>query len=707
MSDRRQGVKAGRSVIVVFDVQPLKALHLPKDVGLLPRSIAERTGKDALLIAVRGKDRIEPSLAAGKSRVELRLVPQRFGRGESLFSVWYALNALSVAKTLAAEARSSKLLLLFHAHPAILLYAAVYKALNPRGKIWLKLDMDDGGLEDFRRKKARMGLYLRCADIVSAETRGVQDKLNKVWGRARRVVCVPDGYDAELYPVDAGHLSAARRPLFLTVGRLGSYQKNSECFLDAIRLLPPGEAEFRFVGEASPDFGRALAEARAASGQNITFNERIDEREALFRQYEEARVFVLTSRYESFGIVLVEAMAHGCYLISTELSSARDIIGDDESVGLIVPQDDPAALAAALRKTASMEIDHATIARKARRYYYADILRSLPWIRNGEKRKMNPKVSIALASYNGERFIRAQLDSLLAQDYGDFEVVVSDDHSADSTLSILNEYRERHPEKMRVIESARNEGARKNFEKAIRACAGEFVALSDQDDYWRPDKLSRLVKLLGGGALLAFSDMKVVDENLSDLGRSMWEEIGLGSLGLRSIRGGKGYRLFLRENKIAGCSMMARRDFLLGCLPFPEYYLHDEWIALLASFLGRIVPCPDKLSLYRQHQAQQIGAGVPGLSESAAFVPDADYLAASRVGRRALLEKLGELKADRKTIDSVAAWTGGRNLAEERRYARFSLGSVLASLCDGSYFKYLSGFKALGKDVLRLLRREK
>lgn len=95
---------------------------------------------------------------------------------------------------------------------------------------------------------------------------------------------------------------------------------------------------------------------------------------------------MLTSRYESFGIVLVEAMARGCYLISTELASARDIINGDESVGLVVPQNDPAALAEALRRVSSMRIDHLSIAHKAERYYYKNIIQGLPWIdRAGEE----------------------------------------------------------------------------------------------------------------------------------------------------------------------------------------------------------------------------------------------------------------------------------------------------------------------------------
>lgn len=372
--------KPERGAIVIFDAEPLKALHLSKDVGLLPSSIAEKTGRDSLLIAIKGSDRTRPPLVAGMAKVDLRLVPQRFGKKKGLASYVYALNAFSVGMALAAEARSSRLLLIFHAHPALLLYALVYKCLNPTGRIWLKLDMDDGGLGDFLRKRGRFRFYLHCADIVSVETRSVQKRLNDVFGHIRRIEWVPDGYDAVGYPIDAGRLSAARRGVFLSVGRLGSRQKNNECFLEAIQALKSEGLEFRFVGESTDDFARKAVAAQAASGQPIRLLGRIEEREALFRQYEEAQAFVLTSRYESFGIVLVEAMARGCYLISTELASARDIINGDESVGLVVPQNDPAALAEALRRVSSMRIDHLSIAHKAERYYYKNIIQGLPWI---------------------------------------------------------------------------------------------------------------------------------------------------------------------------------------------------------------------------------------------------------------------------------------------------------------------------------------
>lgn len=368
------------SAIVVFDVEPLKALHLEKDVGLIPSSLAVRASRDALLIGVQGNQQSEPAIPAWKGRLKIRLVRQLSGRQAEPNSIPYLLNALTVAHAVYASARRSRLLLVFHARPVFVLYALLYRLVNPHGAVWLKLDLDDVTLAHFLTRRRRFRLYLRCANIVTVESKPIQMRLNAAFGRIRHVEYVPDGYDSIGYPIDQGIFSRPRSNVVLTVGRLGSYQKNNECLLEAIRSLPPKIAEFRLIGESTEAFNSRIAHAQAVFPQEISRYERIDNRKELFQHYAEARVFVLTSRFESFGIVLVEAMAHGCYLISTELSSARDIIGNDVEVGLIVPQNDPKALAQAIKDALGRSINHRAIARKAERYYYATIMQNLSWL---------------------------------------------------------------------------------------------------------------------------------------------------------------------------------------------------------------------------------------------------------------------------------------------------------------------------------------
>lgn len=126
-------------------------------------------------------------------------------------------------------------------------------------------------------------------------------------------------------------------------------------------------------------------------------------------------------------------------------------------------------------------------------------------------------ISIAMATYNGEKYLREQLDSILAQTVQDFELIVCDDCSTDLTMQILNEYAERDS-RIKVFENEENLGFKKNFEKVIGLCSGNYIALSDQDDIWLPEHLEVLYKNIGekstswGNSLLIDSNGNCAEE---------------------------------------------------------------------------------------------------------------------------------------------------------------------------------------------------
>ena len=107
----------------------------------------------------------------------------------------------------------------------------------------------------------------------------------------------------------------------------------------------------------------------------------------------------------------------------------------------------------------------------------------------------DPLISIALCTYNGERFVREQLDSLVNQTYKNIEIIAVDDHSSDQTFAILENYKSKF-KNIRTFQNNANLGFRKNFEKALRECTGEYIALSDQDDVWRLDKIAVQMNLI-------------------------------------------------------------------------------------------------------------------------------------------------------------------------------------------------------------------
>src|ERR1700712_5400324 len=108
---------------------------------------------------------------------------------------------------------------------------------------------------------------------------------------------------------------------------------------------------------------------------------------------------------------------------------------------------------------------------------------------------MNPLISIVLCTYNGEDFLKEQLQSLLNQSWTNLEIIVSDDHSTDKTIDILNEYNN-HPS-FRLFMQKENLGPIKNVEFALRQATGPYIAFCDQDDIWKPGKIEQLYKSIG------------------------------------------------------------------------------------------------------------------------------------------------------------------------------------------------------------------
>lgn len=221
-------------------------------------------------------------------------------------------------------------------------------------------------------------------------------------------------------------------------------------------------------------------------------------------------------------------------------------------------------------------------------------------------------VTIALASYNGEKYIKEQLDSLLNQNTGcDFRIVVQDDCSADSTFDILQRYEERYPQKIYVRQNDKPTGsAQGNFFKLLREIDDDYVLLCDQDDVWLEDKIQltyermKQLEMEYGREipLLVFSDVIVTDESLNIISESM---AAYQKTAPRHNR----LNNYLVQNNIIGCTVMINRE-LLKYLKFePEVcMMHDWWLGLLASAFGQIAYLEKPLLKYRQHGDNQMGA---------------------------------------------------------------------------------------------------
>lgn len=223
---------------------------------------------------------------------------------------------------------------------------------------------------------------------------------------------------------------------------------------------------------------------------------------------------------------------------------------------------------------------------------------------------MTARVSVALATYNGGRFISEQLRSILTQTAPVHEIVIADDGSRDDTVGIAREVLATFVGDVVVLEPERRSlGVTKNFERALRACTGDVIALADQDDVWHTDKLERMIAALGADGLLAFSDALLVGEHGQPLEGNprLFDGLGVTAWERERIAAGDAWSVFLRRNLVTGATAVMRRELLDLAGEFPEAWVHDEWLAIVAAANGGVRLLDEPTIDYRQHGANQIG----------------------------------------------------------------------------------------------------
>jgi glycosyltransferase involved in cell wall biosynthesis len=208
-----------------------------------------------------------------------------------------------------------------------------------------------------------------------------------------------------------------------------------------------------------------------------------------------------------------------------------------------------------------------------------------------------PLISIAMATYNGEQFLLEQLESILKQTYKNIEIIICDDNSTDTTLQILESYKKKLP--ITIIQNKKNYGIITSFENALNLCKGEFIALSDQDDIFFPEKLEILYKNIGK-SLLIHSDSIVIDEFNNIIFSSHFKKF--------KDKNKYNFTDYLKGNNVTGNSVLFKKDLLQFALPFPKNIrIHDHYLAMCASYTNNIIYYPKTLQYYRQHKSNAIG----------------------------------------------------------------------------------------------------
>jgi len=227
-----------------------------------------------------------------------------------------------------------------------------------------------------------------------------------------------------------------------------------------------------------------------------------------------------------------------------------------------------------------------------------------------EKRPQS--VSIALCSYNGERFIGEQIESFIQQTRLPDELVIGDDGSTDSTLEIIARLSVNAPFPVHLHQNPVNLGTTLNFEKTIEFCSGEVIFISDQDDVWKPEKIAEVVSVFSRSEDigLVFTNAELFDENDLPVGKTLWDRLFDRKRQQRFRHKGPLSVLAMGKNVVTGAGMAIRRDLVpvLIANPAPRSVMHDEWWALVAALVSRIEYLDLVLFKYRQHSSQQIGA---------------------------------------------------------------------------------------------------
>jgi len=222
-----------------------------------------------------------------------------------------------------------------------------------------------------------------------------------------------------------------------------------------------------------------------------------------------------------------------------------------------------------------------------------------------------PSVSVVMCTFNGERFVAEQLESILNQTVLPDEIIISDDGSSDSTLAVIDNVRQASELAVRwdIQTRASPLGPAKNFESALKRATGDVIALADQDDVWVPHKLEVLLGRVvdTNGALLVHSDALLTDE-LGRPGSTLMKALWLTRGERRSLVSGNALRALLRRNLVTGATVILAKELRDAAAPIPDNWLHDEWLGLVAALHGGLVFEQSKLVHYRQHAGNVIGA---------------------------------------------------------------------------------------------------
>lgn len=214
-------------------------------------------------------------------------------------------------------------------------------------------------------------------------------------------------------------------------------------------------------------------------------------------------------------------------------------------------------------------------------------------------------IDILMATYNGEKYIKEQIDSILNQTYVNFNLIISDDCSKDKTVEIIKNY-EKKDKRIKLYCQKKNLGYRKNFEFLCKKVNSNYIMFSDQDDVWELNKIEKMKQYMEHNkSSLVYCDLDIVDKELKSTNQTMIKKSNMYDKAKKL----NDFNLLKLENTITGCALLTTKKIIKYALPFPEkFFPHDWWIGLIATQHGTVDFLDDVLVKYRQHDNNCIGA---------------------------------------------------------------------------------------------------
>jgi len=225
---------------------------------------------------------------------------------------------------------------------------------------------------------------------------------------------------------------------------------------------------------------------------------------------------------------------------------------------------------------------------------------------------MNNKISVIVTAYNGEHYLSEQIDSILKQNYQEWQLIIRDDGSSDTTSELIREYAHRYPDKIRILSDQLGHiGVSESFLQLLNASDTDYVMFCDQDDLWQADKIkavfNKMKELEARYGVstpgLVHTDLQVVDEKLNNIAPSFWRYQHLNPRNCNKLN------KLLVQNVVTGCTVMINRALKDKIKFLPDKAIvYDWWISLAGAAFGKIVYVSKPTLLYRQHGDNSIGA---------------------------------------------------------------------------------------------------